>query len=67
MTGDGKVMVEQIKRDDADGFWIIVYVDRRLHDNLLFDTAEERDRAHEDVLAMMRSVGAQDMPSGRAQ
>ncbi len=43
--------------------WIKIKADGHLWAKLgPFDTETERQRAHDDMLNMMRSVGAQDLP-----
>ena len=57
------VMVEYIFWDREDGFWLEIEVDRKPYDRIHFDTPEERQRAHDDLMVMMRSKGAQDVPA----
>lgn len=62
-----KVMVSYVFRDAEDGFWLDCEVDRQPHQSMHFDTAGERERAYDDLLGMMRQLGAQDMPSPKPQ
>lgn len=60
-----QVMVEHIKREEDGQFWVDVYVDRTLYDTIgPFDTEAECDRAHTDLLQMLRQSGAIDVPGG---
>ncbi|MDE2468879.1 MAG: hypothetical protein KGL35_09065 [Bradyrhizobium sp.] len=46
------------------GFWINVTIDRKFTDKIgPFTTEAECRRAHDDLLAMTRSLGAVDLPS----
>jgi hypothetical protein len=60
-----EVVAEYAFYDDPDGsLWITVKADRQWREPLgPFDTATERQRAFDDLMAMMRSVGAKDLPS----
>lgn len=56
-------MIEYL-HDTRDGkFWLDIRVDRQPYHSIPFDTEGERQRAHDDLLTMMRSVGAKDMPN----
>lgn len=59
-----EVMAEYIFRDTRDGeFWIDVKVNRQPYQSVgPFDTAAERQRAHDDLLNTLRSIGAKDLP-----
>lgn len=61
-----EVMVEYIFRDTRDGeFWIDIDVNGKPYQQLgPFDTATERQRAHDDLLGMVRSLGGKDVPAG---
>lgn len=63
-----EVMAEYIFRDMRNGeFWIDVRIDRQPYCSLgPYDTAGERQRVHDDLLAMTRSLGAKDV-HGTAQ
>ena len=62
-----KVVIEYILVKRDDGFWIDIHADRQPLNRIgPFNTEVERQRAHHDLLSMMRSVGAKDLPS-RAQ
>jgi hypothetical protein len=60
-----EVMAEYIFRDTRDGeFWIDVKVNRIPYQSVgPFDTASERQRAHDDLLQMVRSLGGKDVPA----
>jgi hypothetical protein len=62
-----KAMIGYTFRDEGGKFWIDIEADRSHVTSIDFDTASERDRAYDDLLAMMRSMGAQDMPSAKPQ
>jgi hypothetical protein len=56
-------LIEYVLLDDALGFWLEIWVDRKKHETIgPFDTAGERQRVHDDLLSMMRSLGAKDLP-----
>lgn len=58
------VLILYQRRDAADGFWIDMKVDGVEMAPLgPFDSKRERDLAYDDMLSMMRSTGAIDMPS----
>lgn len=63
-----KAMICYSHRTDRDGqFWLDIYVDTKPHDSIgPFNTPTERQRAHDDLLNMMRSLGAKDLPSAAA-
>ena len=54
--------------DERDGsFWLDITVDGAPYQSLAFETPEERQRAQDDLLGMMRSQGARDASApGRA-
>lgn len=58
-----EVMVEYIFRDTRDGeFWIDIHVNRQPCQELgPFETKTERQRAHDDLLQMVRSLGGKDV------
>jgi hypothetical protein len=58
------ILAEYAMRETREGdFWIIVSVDRKPHDQLgPFATESECRRAYDDLLGMMRSAGAVDLP-----
>jgi hypothetical protein len=59
----GTVMVECRYREDDDGYWLNVYVNRAPYKKLgPFDTAAERRRATKELLTIMKSFGAEDVP-----
>ena len=51
-------------KDAPDGFHLLVLVDGEQHFDETYATAEEQQRAHDDLLEMSRSIGAVDMPKG---
>ncbi len=58
-----KVIVEYHFRDSGDEFWIDVEVDGYPYMQCgPFDTATERQRMFDDLMAMTRSLGAKDLP-----
>lgn len=59
-----KVILEYTQRDESDGYWLDITADGSPHNQLWFATASERNHALDDLLQMMRSVGAVD--GGRA-
>ncbi len=55
-------IIEYLHRQDALGFWIDVLADRQPHASLgPFGSEEERQRAHDDILIMVRAFGGKDM------
>lgn len=56
-----KSVVEYFFRDTDGEFFIDVHVDRNPWQSIGFDTKEERQRAHEDLLNMNRASGAIDV------
>lgn len=55
-------VVEYLHRETDGEFWIDLRVDREVSSALgPFATAAERQRAHDDMLNMMRSFGAKDL------
>lgn len=59
-----EVVAEYVFRDMQDGeLWLDVRVNRQPYMQIgPFDTATERQRAHDDLLTMTRSLGAKDLP-----
>lgn len=59
------VIAEYVFRDMATGeFWLDVVIDRQPYAQIgPFATAEERQRTHDDLLQMVRSLGGKDMPN----
>lgn len=59
-----QVIAEYIFRDMTNGdFWIDIKMNRELYGTIgPFDTEGERQRAHDDLLDMTRSLGAVDIP-----
>lgn len=59
------ILAEYAMRETRDGeFWIVVSVNRLPHDRIgPFATEDECRRAYDDLLDMMRSVGAVDQPA----
>lgn len=60
-----EVVAEYLFRDMTSGeFWIDIRVNRQPYGSIgPFDTATERQRAHDDLMDMTRSMGAKDVPS----
>ncbi len=60
-----EVVAEYVFRDMANGdFWIDIRVNRQPYGSIgPFDTETERQRAHDDLLNMTRSLGAKDLPA----
>lgn len=58
-------VIEYIFRDTTCGkFYLDIHVDRKPYVILEpFNSADERQRAHDDLLQMMRSQGAIDIPN----
>lgn len=58
-------LVEYLFVDNVNGdFWIDIRVDRKTYTQIgPFETEAERQRAHDDLLEMTRSQGAQDLPN----
>jgi len=56
-------VVEYIHRRTRDGFWLEIHVDRKPWAQIgPFDTAAERQRCHDDMMTMMKSQGAIEVP-----
>lgn len=58
-----KSIIEYVHREADGRFFLSIVVDRHLIRSIGFETTEERQRAHDDLLGMMRSVGAKDLPA----
>lgn len=59
-----KVMIEYIQAETPDGYWINVTADRQPYNAIgPFTTKKEMQTAYDDLLNMMRSLGAKDFPS----
>ncbi len=60
-----EVIAEFLFRDALDGeFWIDVRMNRLPYAQIgPFATATERQRAHDDLMNMTRSLGAKDLPT----
>ncbi len=57
-------VIECMLRETGGEFWLDIHVNREVVQSLgPFQTASERQRAHDYMLAMMRSVGAVDLPA----
>lgn len=57
-------VVEYVHRHDDEGFWIGIRVDRVDYQQIgPFTTEGERQQCHDDMLNMMRQVGARDLPA----
>lgn len=56
-------VIEYVHRQEGVQFWLDIVADRDPWQTLgPFDSAEERQRVHDDLMAMMRSAGARDLP-----
>jgi hypothetical protein len=59
-----EAVIGYVHRETGGKFWLHLRVNRAEERAIgPFDTSEERQRAHDDLLSMMRSVGAQDLPA----
>lgn len=58
-----KSVVEYLHREEGGRFWLDIRVDRQPHSSIDFGSATERQRAHDDMMAMLRSTGAADLPN----
>lgn len=58
-----EAVIEYVHREVDGKFWIMIRADR-IECNSIgpFDTAAERQRAHDDLIKMMCSLGAKDLP-----
>lgn len=62
-----EAVVEYLHRETDGEFWLDIRCNRESWAQLgPFDTAAERQRAQDDMLGMMRQLGAKDLPA-RAQ
>jgi len=61
-----KSMVEYYHRDEGGKFYLDIRVDRQPYDSIACSSAGERQRMHDDLMQMLRSTGATDLPN-RAQ
>ncbi len=57
-----EAIIEYFHRDQDGEFWLDIFANTEKWSSIAFDTAGERQRAHNDMLSMMRSVGATDLP-----
>ncbi len=60
-----EAVVEYLHRQDGDEYVLQIKANGELWQELRFTSAEERQRAHDDMLAMMRQCGAVDLPNHR--
>lgn len=59
-----KTVVEYTQRDDISGFWIDVKADGVEREPIgPFSSPAQRQAAYDDLLSMMRTAGAIDLPS----
>lgn len=64
MISKNDAMAEFRFREDGAGLWIDVDVDRQPYSTVgPFSSAAERQAALDDLVAMLKSSGAQDMPT----
>jgi hypothetical protein len=58
-----EAVVEYLHRETDGEYWIDVNVNRAPYAQIgPFETTTERKRAHDDMLNMLRSAGAKDLP-----
>lgn len=58
-----EAVIEYLHREENGEFWLDIRANRELWAHLgPFDTASERQSAHDDMLNMMRQCGAKDLP-----
>jgi hypothetical protein len=58
-----EAVIEYVHRETNGEYWLDIRANREPWAQLgPFDTATERQRAHDDLLNMMRSCGAKDLP-----
>ena len=58
-----EAVIEYVHRKAGDEFWLDIRIDRETLRQLgPFDTEAERQRVHDDLLGMMRSLGAKELP-----
>lgn len=58
-----EAVAEYIFRNTVEGqFWLDIKLNGTMWQQLQFETATERQRAHDDLMQMMRSLGAKDLP-----
>lgn len=60
-----EAVVEYVHRQEADEFVLDIKANGELWHQMRFMTATERQRAQDDMLGMMRALGAKDLPSYR--
>jgi hypothetical protein len=59
-----EAVIEYLHRETAGQFWLDIQVNRGALASVgPFTSRTERQRAHDDMLSMMRSVGATDLPN----
>lgn len=57
-------VIEYLHSEKDGEFWLYIRANREMWAQLgPFETASERQRAHDDMLKMMRSIGAKDIPN----
>lgn len=59
-----EAVIEYVHDQRGNTFSLKVICGGQVWDELFFDSAEERQRAHDDLLRMMRSVGAKEPNRG---
>lgn len=57
-----EAVVEYLHYQDRDEFILAVKANGEIWYEARFDTVAERQRCHDDLLSMMRSMGAKDLP-----
>lgn len=56
-------LVEYFHAERDGKFLLEISVDRKPYASIPFETAAERQAAHDDLLAMVRSTGGKDLPN----
>jgi hypothetical protein len=60
-----EAVIEYVHRTEDGSFWLDIRANREPWGQIgPFDTEAERQAAHDDMLRMMRAVGAKDLPAG---
>lgn len=58
-----ETVIEYLYRDQDGEFFLIIRAGGQDWQVMAFDTETERQRAHDDLLNMMRACGAKDLPA----
>jgi hypothetical protein len=63
VAGSELTVVEYCYLEDEKGYWIKIVANRQPYGSLgPFETENERQRALDDVMSMVRSMGGKDIP-----